>query len=128
MKHTHLLSGILIALTMSTTVLRFDAARLRAQTPGSADIHQGTGNRLPPVQRETLTEEQKRQYDALVETGGPDGLRGAAGMRLHSSETGGRTGGSAEPRLVELAIINTAREENQQFEWTLHEIRAREAG
>jgi 4-carboxymuconolactone decarboxylase len=130
MNYCRIVCGAVFATALSAGALYPSRDVVRAQSAdAAADIHPATGNRLPPVQRDRLDEAQKRVYDELIKLHGPvNALRGAAAMRLHGSESAGRTGGATDARLIELAIINTAREENQQFEWYLHEIRARAAG
>ncbi len=104
-----------------------------------ADVDPVSRFRLPLPERESLDEAGKRTYDAF---NSPDrqslaGLQGPTGIRLHSpklvtamSSTNDylrrRTG--LEARLTELAILVTAREMDNQFEWTLHELAARKAG
>jgi hypothetical protein len=122
--------GMILAIGASACgAYSLDAGQASGQSSGlPPDVHPVTRNRLPPVLREDLSDAQKTVYDRLVSAGRSlEGLQGAAGLRLHGSE-GNRGESPAGARLIELAIITTAREENQQFEWTLHEIRAREAG
>lgn len=96
------------------------------------DIHPESGSRLPLRTREEMDEQGRAFYDAVT---GPQsrtlvGLRGPSGIWLHSPELGARmrpvnqylrfeTG--IERRLTELAILVTARELDNQFEWTAHE-------
>jgi len=103
------------------------------------DVHPESLSRLPPRRREDLDEAGQRFYDALV---GPQsrtlvGLRGPSGIWLHSPVLGERMRPvnqylrfeTALPRrLTELAILVTARELDQPFEWTAHEPAARAEG
>jgi 4-carboxymuconolactone decarboxylase len=98
-----------------------------------ADIHPETGNRFPPIRRDTLNEAEKKLYDTRGVT---DGF-GPAALRLYSppvaeSMTAGndylRRKSGLEPRLVELAILVTAREMDAEYVWTSHEPAARKAG
>lgn len=113
------------------------------RSPASAgalpqDVYPDSLSRLPLVKRESMDEAGKKTYD---ETAGDPrslvGLQGPGGIRLHSP----RLAEMARPanqylrfdtklgrRLSELAILVTAREMNQQFEWTQHEPTALKAG
>src|SRR5437867_11267347 len=96
------------------------------------DIYPDSLSRLPLVKRETMDEQGKRCYDAVT---GPQGrtlvgLQGPSGIWLHSPELGERMRAvnqylryetALERRLTELAILVTARELDNQFEWTAHE-------
>jgi len=102
------------------------------------DVYPDSLSRLPLVKRETLDEAGKKTYD---ETAGDPrslvGLQGPGGIRLHSPKLAETTRPSNQylrfdtklgRRLSELAILVTAREMNQQFEWTAHEITAQKEG
>ena len=97
-----------------------------------SDIYPESGSRLPLVQREDLDEQGQRHYDSYVnpESRALAGLRGPGGVRLHSPRVAEpmsaanrylRYEAGMEPRLRELAILVTAREMDNQFEWTAHE-------
>jgi 4-carboxymuconolactone decarboxylase len=104
-----------------------------------ADVHPESLSRLPPVRREEMDEQGRRFYDAVT---GPHsrtlvGLQGPSGIWLHSPELGElvravnqhlRFETGLERRLIELAILVTARELGNQFEWTAHEPEARRQG
>jgi 4-carboxymuconolactone decarboxylase len=102
--------------------------------PLPPDVNPETLCRLSPIRREALSEEQQKVYDALARppSGGLNlaGLRGPGGIfvrypglsrhigpmnRILRSELG------LDPKLVEIAILATAREMKSQFEWTMHE-------
>jgi len=104
-----------------------------------SDIHPESRNRLRTVTREELDETGKAIYDEVT-TPSPTslvGLQGPGGIFMHNTRI-------AEPRrhytravrtdphlgkiLSELVILVTAREMNQQFEWTVHELQARKMG
>ena len=81
-----------------------------------ADLHPETGNRFPPIRRDALDETGKKLYDTPVAqsmTAVNDYLRRKSGL---------------EPRLVELAILVTAREMDAEYVWTSHEPAAQKAG
>ena len=100
--------------------------------PLPPDVHPDSLSRLPLRRREEMDEEGQRFYDAVV---GPQsrtlvGLRGPSGIWLHSPALGERVRAvnqylrfeaSLGRRLTELAILVTARELDNQFEWTAHE-------
>jgi 4-carboxymuconolactone decarboxylase len=97
-----------------------------------ADVHPESLSRLPLRRRDAMDEHGRRFYDAVA---GPQsrtlvGLRGPSGIWLHSPRLGEhvravnqylRFETALERRLTELAILVTARELDQQFEWTAHE-------
>jgi 4-carboxymuconolactone decarboxylase len=96
------------------------------------DIHPESRSRLPLPKREALDEQGKRVYDSVLDPKRPTlaGFQGPAGIWLHSPRVGEpiremnrilRTEVPLEPRLRELAILVTAREFDNQFEWTAHE-------
>ncbi len=96
------------------------------------DVHPDSLSRLPLVEREAMDEQGQKFYDAVT---GPHsrtlvGLQGPSGIWLHSPELGERVRAvnqylryetALERRLTELAILVTARELDNQFEWTAHE-------
>jgi len=97
-----------------------------------SDVHPDSLSRLPLRRRETMDERGRRFYDTVVDPRSRTlvGLRGPSGIWLHSPELGERVRAvnqylrfetSLDRRLTELAILVTARELDQQFEWTAHE-------
>ena len=104
-----------------------------------ADVQPDSLSRLPLRQRETMNEQGKRFYDAVVSPQSRTlvGLQGPSGIWLHSPELGERVRAvnqylryetSLGRRLTELAILVTARELDNQFEWTAHEPAALREG
>jgi 4-carboxymuconolactone decarboxylase len=103
------------------------------------DVHPESLSRLPLRRREDMDEPGQRFYDAVV---GPHsrtlvGLRGPSGIWLHSPTLGERVRAVNQylrfetalgRRLTELAILVTARELDNQFEWTAHEPAALSEG
>jgi 4-carboxymuconolactone decarboxylase len=92
-------------------------------------------SRIPELQKDELTEDQARVYDAVLASRGA--LAGPFRIWLHSPEFADRAQRLGEfvryrtvlgPRLSELAILIVARHHNCQVEWTLHEPFARGAG
>jgi 4-carboxymuconolactone decarboxylase len=83
---------------------------LGAQSAGDLprDVHPDSRSRLPLVKREALD-------------GRPEG---AAAIRLHRSGVDVRWQSPLGRALTELAIISTAREHDQPYEWSLHQQEA----
>ena len=103
------------------------------------DIYPESGFRLPLPKQGDMDDYEKNIYDKVVGPGSRTiaGLRGPAGINLHSPELAKRqkalnvylrleSGLSGTIR--ELAILVTAREMNSQFEWAAHEPVALEEG
>lgn len=92
--------------------------------------------RIPLFPLETMTDEQRRVYDAVVS--GPRGVVvGPLRAALHRPELADkwqqlgeilRYRTSLPPRLSELAILVTARHWGSQLEWQQHEPAARKGG
>src|SRR5207247_3048389 len=92
------------------------------------DVDPSTRSRLPPIQREALHERRKNEYDAAAAsspTGRPEGV---AALRLHRSGVDVRWSSPVGRALTELAIISTAREHDQPYEWSLQEMEAGAVG
>jgi 4-carboxymuconolactone decarboxylase len=96
------------------------------------DVHAESLSRLPLLERGELDEDGRRLYDTVVAPPSRTlmGLRGPSGIWLHSPKLAGylraanqylRFETALDRRLTELAILVTAREVDNQFEWTAHE-------
>ena len=93
------------------------------------DVHRTSRSRLPPIDREALDPTRREAYDAAMRAAGSGGApTGAAALRLHGSGTDLRFSGPLGRRLTELAILTTAREHDQPYEWALHELDALAVG
>ena len=103
------------------------------------DIHMDSLARLPQVQRADLDAAGTAAFDTYVApgTGYGSGLRGPIGIWMNSPELAQamfnvrqrvRYESDRDQRLTELAIISTAREINNQYEYTAHEPLAIAAG
>jgi putative methionine-R-sulfoxide reductase with GAF domain/alkylhydroperoxidase family enzyme len=115
-------------------------AHHRHRTPADdGDVDPQSGCRLPLPRREDLDEESRRIYDRLADPDGGTlrGLKGPGGIQLHSPELARRSRpvnhylryeAGLAPRLREVAILATAREHDNDFEWAAHEPTARAAG
>jgi 4-carboxymuconolactone decarboxylase len=145
MRSSQVLTGLLLlaitvttghALARSPEQAASGAAPPAAQASGRtlpADIFPDTGNRFPAIKREQLNDAGKKLYDAR---GVADGF-GPGAVRLYSPAVADtmtslndylRRKSGLEPRLVELAILVTAREMDCEYVWTAHEPPALKAG
>lgn len=116
---------------------------LAASTAGSSaqsstgafpkDVYADTGNRLPAIKREDLDDAGKTLFDLR----GPGDSYGPAAIRLYSLPVAEHMGAvnnylryksGLDPRLVQLAILVTARESDSEYEWTAHEPQGLKAG
>ena len=108
-------------------------APMAVQTPQAGqlpeDVHPVSRNRLPPVDREALDPSRREAYDAAMRAARSSGApTGAAALRLHGSSTDLRFSGPLGRPMTELAILTTAREHDQPYEWALHELDALAVG
>ena len=123
--------------TLTGLLLVIGAAVVAGQAPSGGtlpkDIYPETGNRFPALKREALNEAGKKLYDAR----GAVDAYGPGPMRLYSPSVAApmtdvneylRRKSGLEPRLVELAILVTAREMDCAYVWTAHEPAAQKAG
>ena len=111
----------------------------QAQEKIPDDIYTDSLARLPQVQREDLDAVGQAAFDTYVRpgTGYATGIRGPVGMWMHSPALAQavfdvrqrvRYGTTKDQRLTELIILSTAREINNQYEWSAHEPLAQAAG
>src|SRR5262245_36928354 len=110
------------------------------ESPGMLpnDVYPESGNRLPVIKRDDLSDDDKAVYDLVAgDTRSLAGFRGPAGIRLHSPRLTEYTRQGNDylryhsglgARMSELAILVTARELDHQFEWSTHEPAALRAG
>ena len=102
----------------------------QAQTPLPPDIHPVTLSRLPPVTPEDLDEEGRRLLAERPNfTPGP----GPTHITIYSPRERDLGIPSGErspvgPRYFQLAVLITAREIDQQYEWSSHEPAGRRQG
>jgi len=103
------------------------------------DIHMDSLARLPQVERADLDAAGREAFDTYVSpgTGYETGLRGPIGVWMNSPALAQamfdvrqrvRYESDRDQRLTELAIISTAREIDNQYEYTAHEPLAIAAG
>src|SRR5258706_8977394 len=122
MRSLHTLTGLLFVI--GTTVVAGQALLPK-------DIYPETGNRFPSVKRDALNDAGKKIFDARVDGFGPGSIRlysqPVADSMTQVNDYLRRKSG-LEPRLVELAILVTAREMDCEYVWTAHEPPALKAG
>ena len=145
MKPTRLLIGLLlvgagIAAGHSLRVVAGQSpaspAAKQPQAPAAAfpkDVHAETGNRLPAIKRDDLDDAGKKLYD----TRGAADSFGPGAIRLYSLPVAEHMGAvndylrnkaGLDQRLVQLAILVTARENDSEYVWTAHEPQGLKAG
>jgi 4-carboxymuconolactone decarboxylase len=104
-----------------------------------ADIDRESWARVPVPAPDTLDADGQRAYDVIVNPDSryAEGPRGPTTAWLYSplmaehifpASTYLRFGTEKDQRLTELAILSTAREVRNQYEWTSHEPGAQRAG
>ena len=137
---------VLISVTLSNVNNSTDAAETGYELEGvqtaekiPTDINMDSLARLPQVSRQGLDVIGRGAFDTYVSpgTGYETGLRGPIGMWMHSPVLAEamfdvrqrvRYGTEKDQRLTELIIISTAREINNQYEYSAHEPLAQSAG
>ena len=117
MKAVHIVAAVVLATAASA-----------AQSALPRDVHPDTRNRLPPLQRDALSDQMKKAYDAAVASAPGGTPAGVAAIRLHRSGLDVRWDARIGRRLSELAILAVAREYDQPYEWSLHEMEAVSVG
>jgi 4-carboxymuconolactone decarboxylase len=101
------------------------AAATRAENAFPKDVYPDSRNRLPSIRRNELDEHGQRAYDEALKSVGALGTSQAAALiRLHRSGANVRWDSPVGRALTELAILTTAREHDQPYEWSLHEMEA----
>lgn len=128
-----------LVLAIAAAHAGYQLADLQAQAPASPsgriadgalprDVHPDTRNRLPPLKREELNDQMKKAYDAAIASASGGKPEGMAAIRLHRSGVDVRWDARIGRRLSELAILAIAREYDQPYEWSLHEMEAVSVG
>lgn len=122
------------------TLLGAAAVELRGTDPTlPKDVYASSRSRVPLIERDQISsDEGKRLYDAAKsDPKSLVGLRGPGGIELYSPKLDAvarplnqfmRFHSGIDRKLVEVAILITAREADQPFEWSAHERAARMAG
>src|SRR6478672_6966039 len=107
----------------------FQAIPISAQDALPKDVYPDSRNRLPSIKREDVDERAKKTYDAAVASyaGAPPAM--GAVIRLHGNPvSNAQLESPLGQALMQLAIITTAREHDQPYEWSLHEMQAMATG
>jgi 4-carboxymuconolactone decarboxylase len=124
------------ALSARSEQIAVPAAGMSSQSSAGTfpkDVYADTGNRLPAIKKDSLDDAGKKLYDAR----GPVDSFGPGAIRLYSLPVSEHMGSvndflrhkaGLDPRLVELAILVTARESDSEYEWTAHEPQGLKAG
>jgi len=103
-----------------------------AQAPLPKDVYADSGNRLPLLKRDNLDDYGKSVYDELAKLGG-----NPAPLRLYSPKLAKpmaeahhylKYDSGLGDRLTEIAVLTTAREMENQFEYTQWETHGRRPG
>jgi 4-carboxymuconolactone decarboxylase len=115
------------------------ASEAQASKPLPSDVYPDSRFRLPLPRREDFDDYGKTVFDKVADPNRKSlvGLRGPGGIRLYSPKVSEpntamnnylRRGTGFGDRLTEIAILVTAREMENQFEWNAHEIAGSAAG
>jgi len=97
-------AALIVLLAGCTTIL---AAQTGSNTAPPGDVNPESRNRLPPLK---------------------PGIQGVEAIRLHASGVDVRWLSPLGRQLTELAILISAREHDQPYEWSLHEMEALAVG
>ncbi len=93
------------------------------------DVSADSRNRLPLIRREDMDDRGKKAYDDARSANSVSGVpQGAAEIRLHGTGVDVRWASPLGRQITELAILTTAREMDQPYEWSLHEMEALSVG
>jgi len=93
--------------------------------------------RIEPIPLERMTDEQRALHDLILAQRSRGKVQGPFALTLHAPEVGARVADMVqhflgetriEMKLKELAILCIARRHTAQYEWFVHENRARKAG
>jgi 4-carboxymuconolactone decarboxylase len=115
------------------------AGAAAASLPLPKDVDPVSRFRLPLPKKEDMDDYGKKVWDKALDPRRPllAGLQGPTGIRLwspHIAEAYGgantylRVGTGFGDRITEIAILTTAREMENQFEWTAHEVSGLKVG
>ena len=101
------------------------SAVVESQATLPKDVFPDSRSRLPLIKREALDERGKKSYDDAAASNPASGVpQGVAAIKLHASGVDVRWASPLGRRLTELAIVAAARECDQPYEWSLHEMEA----
>lgn len=118
-----------MSLLAFVSLLLFPTVAMSAQDALPKDVYPDSRNRLPLIKREDVDERAKKTYDAAVASyaGAPPAM--GAVIRLHGNPvSNAQIESPLGQALMQLAIITTAREHDQPYEWSLHQMQAMATG
>ena len=107
--------ALLVTLLVTSGVLALSPAAPADGVPAQAPPGANAGAALPP----DVDPVSRNRLPALK-----PGVEGAAAIRQHVSSPNVRWASQMGRSLTELAILTTAREHDQPYEWSLHEMDA----
>jgi 4-carboxymuconolactone decarboxylase len=130
--------GVAAGRSLSGRTQQASSGMSKMSSPASAasfpkDVYANTGNRLPAIKRDDMDDAGKKAYDSRP----PADSFGPGAIRLYSPPVAEHMGevndflrrkSGLDPRLVELAILVTARESDCEYVWTAHEPQGVKAG
>ncbi len=133
------MAGIVLMSVVAIGLLEAQSPQGTASAALPKDVYPDSRFRLPLPKRDDLDEYGKRVYDTMVDPGRRSlvGLNGPAGIRMYDPKVAEmmnsinlylRRDTGFGDRLTEIAILTTAREMDNQFEWAAHVIAGRQAG
>jgi len=136
MRPVRVLAGLLLLAGASWACEVNLSAQVSAGTNGKSavesegtlpkDVFPGSRNRLPLIKREALNDHGRKAWDDAVaaSNSGSKEPQGVAAILLRGSGVDVRWASPLGRRMTELAILTTARERDQPYEWSLHEMEA----
>ena len=136
------MTALALALLLAGGLAGYAVGARAADAPNASglpsDIYADSRSRVPLIKREQLDADGQKIYD---QTAGDSrsivGLQGPGGIRLYSPKLDAvdrpvnqflRFNAGLDPKLVEIAILATAREMDQRFEWYAHEMNGLKVG
>ena len=129
-------AAVLVSVALAAVFCRAQSDQATDSVRLPADIYPDSRNRLPLIQRDDLNDEGKRLYDSSTSSTQPIPQPSTEiklysphlEALLHEPSAFVRARNGLGSRLTELAILVTAREFDQQYEWTVHEKSSLKAG
>ncbi|HEY3161510.1 MAG TPA: hypothetical protein VGJ78_21235 [Vicinamibacterales bacterium] len=133
MSAVRIFAAVMLAIAASGVADRPASPQTPASAAGSEaalprGVHPETRNRLLPVEPARLNDQMKKAYENAAAASPGGRPQGVAAIRLHRSGVDVRWDARIGRRLSELAIITMAREYDQPYEWSLHEMEALAVG
>jgi hypothetical protein len=123
MKPSRILPAWVLLFLLPTTRIGAQESKLIEDALAN-DVYPESRNRLPLIKLENLNEKGRKGFDAAAAS-----FAGVPGMglriRLHGNPTNNvQMESPVGHALMQLAILTTAREHDQPYEWSLHEMQA----